>query len=63
MVAPETRKLVTAEVVAEALVVQPTTIKLWGKTGFIPRYEIAPRIVRYDLDEVIATVKAKGGAP
>ena len=47
------RELLTAEEVAERLQVRPRTIRKWARCGFIPTIRLSPKVVRYDLAEVV----------
>lgn len=47
------KKLVTAEEIAQELRVSPSTIIEWGRQGKIPRVKISPKIIRYDKDNTL----------
>ena len=46
-------ELLDAVEMAERLRIRPDTLRLWGRTGVIPRVRINDKIVRYDAVEVI----------
>lgn len=52
------KQLVTSEVVASRLGVQPDTIRRWALDGRIPVYRIGLKTLRFDLDEVLAAIRA-----
>ena len=39
-------KLLTAEEIADALQVRPSTVRLWARRGWIPRIRLSPKVVR-----------------
>ncbi len=47
------KKLLTAEDMAQELDVSPSTITEWGRQGKIPRVKISPKIIRYDKDAIL----------
>ena len=56
-----TPKLVPTERVAEVLGVLPETVLNIVKRGDIPHYRASRKVMRYDLDEVLAHI-ARGHA-
>ncbi len=52
-------KLLTAEEIADALQVRPSTVRLWARRGWIPRIRLSPKVVRYDLDAVVDALKKR----
>ena len=50
------KMLLTAEELAERLRLRPRTIRRWYRRGFIPAIRFSPKVVRYDLAEVIEAV-------
>jgi predicted DNA-binding transcriptional regulator AlpA len=58
---PNTTRLVDARELAEIVHVSPWTVYGWARARRIPSIRPTPRILRFDLDRVLA-VLAKGGA-
>ncbi len=56
------KKLVTAEEIAQELKVSPSTITEWGRQGTIPRVKISPKIIRYDKDNTLLVLSQGLGA-
>ena len=54
--------LLTAEEVADALQVRPSTIRLWARRGWIPTIRLTPKVVRYDLASVVRAMKNRQDA-
>jgi predicted site-specific integrase-resolvase len=54
-----TRELLTAEEVAGRLRIRPETLKAWARRGRIPRIRISPKVVRFDLDAVIESLRSR----
>ena len=52
-------KLLTAEEVAHALQVRASTIRLWGRRGWIPVIRLTPKVLRYDLASVVRAMKKR----
>ena len=55
---PKRPRPVTAEVVADAIQVSPRTILEWHRQGRIPGVQPTGSTVRFDLEEVLAALKA-----
>ena len=57
--------LLTAEQLADRLGVKPSTVKQWSRDGLIPANRLTPKVIRYDLDAVVASLEerqtAQGG--
>ncbi len=57
--------LLTADQLANRLGVKPRTVRQWHQTGLIPATRLTPKVIRYNLDEVVASLQkrqaAKGG--
>ena len=51
-------ELVTAERLAEQLVVAPTTVKAWARRGVIPSVRVSPKIISFDPAEVVQALRA-----
>ncbi len=49
----------TAEQLAASLGVKPDTIRDWGRRGLIPRVKVSHKVVRYELDDVVAVLKKR----
>ncbi len=54
-----TNPFLTAEQLAANLGVRPDTIRDWGRRGLIPRIKLSHKIVRYDLEDVVAVLLKK----
>lgn len=52
-------ELLTAEEVAARLRVRPDTIRKWARAGRIPKVTVSPKVVRFCLADVLATITAK----
>lgn len=52
-----TRRFVTRQYAAEVANVELTTIKRWIAGGTLTAYKVGPRVVRIDLDELLALFK------
>ena len=52
-------ELVTAEEIAERLRVRPETVRGWAREGRIPSLRISHKIIRYDPEAVINTLKER----
>lgn len=48
-------ELLTAAELAARIRVRPDTIKAWSRRGRIPAIRITPKIIRFDLDAVLAS--------
>lgn len=55
--------LLTAAELAERLRVKPRTILGWYRRGRIPARKLSPKVLRFDLAEVVAALEAKPAAP
>jgi excisionase family DNA binding protein len=51
-------ELLTADELAGRLHVRPSTIKRWSREGRIPAVRVTPKVVRYDLAEVVRAINA-----
>ena len=49
----------TAEQLAASLGVKPDTVRDWGRRSLIPRIKVSHKVIRYDLDDVVAALKAR----
>jgi excisionase family DNA binding protein len=49
-----TRRFVTVKYGAEVAGTHTKTIHRWIDSGLLPAYKVGPRIVRIDLDELLA---------
>ena len=54
--------LLTANQLAERLGVKPRTVKGWSQAGLIPASRLTPKVIRYDLDDVVAALKKSQAA-
>jgi excisionase family DNA binding protein len=50
-------ELLTTREVAEALRVDARTIERWAEQGRLPRIQIAPKTVRYRVEDVAALIR------
>lgn len=55
--------LLTPRQLADTLKVCPVTLRRWTAAGRIPVMVIAPRVVRYDLDAVLAAIRSSVNKP
>ena len=55
----DTQRLITGVELAKQLDVTAETVRLWRRSGLIPAVTINATTIRYDLNEVIATLKAR----
>ncbi len=53
------QKLFTAEEISKFLGLRPSTIKNWARRGLIPSLKVSPKAIRFDLTEVIDTIKGR----
>ena len=51
--------LLTAEQLADRLGVQPRTVSHWLRAGLIPAKRLTPKVIRYSLDDVVASLQAR----
>ena len=51
--------LLTAEQLAERLGVKPRTVKVWLRAGLIPATRLTPKVIRYDLEQVVTVLKQR----
>ncbi len=51
--------LLTAEQLAERLGVKPRTVKDWQRDGKIPATRLTPKVIRYDLEQVVTVLKQR----
>ena len=60
-------ELLTAEELAERLRIRPGTVRAWSRQRLIPRVQLSPKVIRYDLTAVVealtesAARQLKGG--
>ena len=52
----------TAEQLAERLGVKPRTVKEWLRAGIIPATRLTPKVIRYDLEQVVSALKQRQAA-
>ena len=58
MMSQATTELLTAEELAQRVRVRPDTVRSWSRRGLIPRVQLSPKVIRYDLQSVIAAKRA-----
>lgn len=51
--------LLTGEQLAERLGVKPRTVKQWLHAGFIPAIRLTPKVIRYNLDNVVEALQER----
>jgi excisionase family DNA binding protein len=51
---------VTAKELAIRLRVTPDTVKTWSREGRIPSVRVSAKVLRFNLAEVVAAIRAKG---
>ncbi|NLF73610.1 MAG: helix-turn-helix domain-containing protein [Candidatus Anammoximicrobium sp.] len=52
-------ELLTAEALADRLRLRPSTIRRWAREGRIPAVRVTAKVVRYDLAEVVRTIRER----
>jgi predicted site-specific integrase-resolvase len=52
-------ELLTAEQLANSLGIKPRTVREWHRAGYIPATRLTPKVIRYDLGQVVATLKER----
>ena len=52
-------ELLTAEQLADRLAVKPRTIREWFRAGLIPATRLSPKVIRYNLDDVVTALKER----
>ncbi len=50
--------LLTVVELADRLQVRPSTIRSWTRSGRLPVLRLSPKVVRYDLEQVVAALRA-----
>jgi predicted site-specific integrase-resolvase len=55
-------EIVTTEDLAARLQVRPDTIRRWVGRGLIPVLRVSPKVIRFDLAEVLRVLRERGGA-
>lgn len=55
------REVLTAEELAERLRVRPGTVREWARRGVIPRLALSPKVIRFELDAVLAALAKRTG--
>ncbi len=58
---PPNKYLVSLAAAAEYADVDPRTIRRWIASGRITAYRVGPRLIKVDLNELIATFQPVGG--
>jgi excisionase family DNA binding protein len=53
---------VTAKELAHRMRVTPDTIKAWSREGRIPSVRVSARVLRFNVAEVMAAIRAKGAS-
>jgi excisionase family DNA binding protein len=53
-------ELLKTEELAQRLQVKPDTIRRWVRRGLLPVMRISPKVFRFDLIEVLATLRDRG---
>ena len=59
--------LLTADELADRLQIKPNTVRVWGRRGLIPRVQLSPKVIRYELTAVVRAIRdrqhSEGGQP
>ena len=55
-------ELLTAEQLADRLCVKPRTVRQWSLDGLIPAMRLTPKVIRYRLDDVVASLQERQAA-
>ena len=55
----QTKELLTADELARRLRVRPDTVRNWARRKLIPRLQLSPKVIRFDLQAVIEAVTAR----
>lgn len=56
-------ELLTATELAGRLRVQVDTVRRWAREGRIPCLRPSPKVVRFELGQVVAAIRADQGVP
>lgn len=59
MMSQATPEILTADELAQRLRVRPDTVRSWSRRGLIPRVQLSPKVIRYDLRAVITAKRAR----
>jgi len=51
--------LLTAEQLAKRLGVRPRTVNEWLRAGLIPATRLTPKVIRYDLEQVVTALEQR----
>ena len=51
--------LLTAGQLAQRLGVKPRTVRNWLRAGLIPATRLTPKVIRYDLQQVVTALKQR----
>ena len=54
--------LLTAEQLADRLGVKPGTIRNWFRAGLIPAIRLSPKVIRFNLVEVVGSLQERQAA-
>ena len=61
------KRILTACQLADQLSLQESTIRKWAKSGLIPVIKPTPKVIRFDVGDVVAALKQRtkevAGAP
>jgi predicted site-specific integrase-resolvase len=60
--ANETSAYMTAEELGVRLRLKATTIAAWSRQGKIPVHRLAPKVLRYRIEEVLAALESRSAA-
>jgi excisionase family DNA binding protein len=52
-------ELLTADEIAERLRLRPRTVRQWARRGLIPVIRLSPKVVRFELADVVAAVRSR----
>lgn len=53
------KRILTAHELADRLDLKESTIRKWGKSGLIPWIKPTPKVIRFDVGDVVAALKQR----
>ncbi len=51
--------LLTADELANRLHVKPDTVRVWARRGLIPRVQLSPKVIRFELPAAVSALKQR----
>jgi predicted site-specific integrase-resolvase len=58
----DSEKLEPARLIGSRLGVEPRTVNLWARRGWIPAVRITAKVVRFEWQAVLAALRERGAA-